>query len=63
MAVLALHSSRVLDISELQDAPLIVSSAALTARSSTAIVVRGKTIFKRNRKWVAVCINRCESMA
>jgi hypothetical protein len=40
----------VLNISELQDAPLIVSSAALTASSLTNIAVRDKIIYANERK-------------
>jgi hypothetical protein len=50
MAALAWYSSRVLDTSKLQEAPLIVSSAALTASSSTDIAVRDKTIYANERK-------------
>jgi hypothetical protein len=50
MAALAWYSSRVLDTSELQDALLMVSSAALTASSSTDITVRDKTIYTNERK-------------
>jgi hypothetical protein len=49
MAALAWYSERVLNRSELQDAPLMVSSAALTASSSTDIAVRDKMINTNER--------------
>jgi hypothetical protein len=49
MAALAWYSKRVLNRSELQDALLIVSSAALTASSSTNITVRDKMINTNER--------------